>query len=122
MPKLILREWGVVDDQDPWQAPEQRQIYLVGKVYGHLDHPNGTKIQTSAIVEIRGRKIGTYAGNVYELKGLPCSSYRAWMKEHGFKYNPSAPIKSVKTPVGISNNKIERENTLIIIANCSNGT
>jgi hypothetical protein len=64
---MILNNWSVVSDPDPYLAPELRTRCLQGIVYGHPLHHEGTRITTSPIVSIDPfeETITTKSGSVY---------------------------------------------------------
>ncbi len=73
---MLLEDWymGV---NDPYQAPECYPRYIKGKVYGHSDHEDGTRIVTSAIRKVGGDTVTTESGSEYRL-GSPSRDYVIW--------------------------------------------
>ena len=67
MPRL--ENWAIVTDASPYTAPELIYFCLVGNVFGHENprHEDGKHVMTSRIMQVRGRKVTTYSGYVYEL-------------------------------------------------------
>lgn len=50
--KVILEDWSlIVVDNDPLRAPELKNMYLCGKVYGHPNFSDGESITTSKVLE-----------------------------------------------------------------------
>ena len=82
-----LTEWAVVEDPDPWMAPELKLKFVVGIL------PDGQKVRTSAIHEANGRLIRTESGSLYELIGPPNAGYMQWLDSNGRAYDPECPIK-----------------------------
>lgn len=69
MPKL--ENWGVVQEADPYKAPECRTWHLAGNIYESPKHEDGKKVYTTPIVKLECRE-GTYtattrSGTVYTL-------------------------------------------------------
>lgn len=95
MARAILQDWSV--RSDPYQAPEARRAWLVGRVFGSASFNDGECIATGAVTEACGRVVTTASGSVYRL-GRVCKDYRAWLREQGTEYDPSHPVKVVDTP------------------------
>lgn len=73
-------------------------LCLIGVVRGHHKKADGTKVQTSSIVNdnlASGRTIATASGTVYDLL-TPDSGWLEWMKENGVKFDPDNPIRTIK--------------------------
>lgn len=66
---MRLENWSVVGptEVDPYTPPEAVKRYLAGEVYGSENFAEGYKIQTSSIMEVKGGKVTTRSGSVYEL-------------------------------------------------------
>jgi len=66
---MKLENWAVVQDYDPYMAPEDRKARLHGTVYGHPKHDDGKRIATSSIQKIDpvAKTVTTRSGSVYEL-------------------------------------------------------
>ena len=62
-----LENWSVVNNQDPYKAPELRRAGLCGKAYGHPLHSDGTPIITSPVLMVHDGLVFTKSGSVYEL-------------------------------------------------------
>ena len=70
---MKLENWAIVSD--PYKAPEIRDMFLSGNVYGHYKRLDGESIRTSKIIgKTNTGKIVTYSRNVYEL-GVPNIDY-----------------------------------------------
>ena len=84
MPRL--ENWSVVvRPKDPYQAPELWATILAGNVYGHSKpdvFPDGSEINTSLVVSVKGREVKTYSGSVYTL-GKVDENYVKWCEENG---------------------------------------
>jgi hypothetical protein len=90
--EVTLDEWEVTyADEDPFMAPEQTGIVLVGKVTGHPKKPDGTRVSTSRVLRAKGRRVSTESGTVYLLRE-PSAEYRAWLAEHRPNWDPENPI------------------------------
>ncbi len=59
---IKIKDWTLL------YTSRNKRPYLVGFVYGHPGHEDGTDIRTSPIAVIEGRIITTSSGNVYELE------------------------------------------------------
>jgi hypothetical protein len=92
MPRL--EEWSVVSTEDPYKAPEQRQMKLSGKVYDDDRFFDGDMITTSRIVDSVGRTVTTRSGTKYTL-GEPSADYLAWLAATGLTLDPLMPITIV---------------------------
>lgn len=64
-----MENWAVVEDYDPYKAPEDRKARLQGTVYGHPKHDDGKVLVTSSIqkIDLVNRTVTTMSGSVYEL-------------------------------------------------------
>ena len=71
---MKLENWSVVSD--PYQAPEIAGYYLHGIVYGHPRFNDGVEVTTSRVVGVRGDRIFTSSGHLYEL-GNVASEYES---------------------------------------------
>lgn len=85
-----LQNWRVC--ADPYAAPEQGRVWLVGVVQGHPRLPDGETIETSPIASADGRLVTTRSGTVYRLGAID-PKYRRWMKGQGIVYDPTYPVK-----------------------------
>lgn len=85
MPRL--ERWAVVvDERNPYVAPELRPILLQGIVYGHPRHPvvmDGEPVTTSPLkaLNVAGCR-ATTRNTEYEL-GEPCPKWAAWVASQG---------------------------------------
>ena len=59
------------------------KAYLYGRVSGHNNQPDGTVVQTSAIIELNlnSRVAVTKSGTEYHLGAME-PQYEAWVKQH----------------------------------------
>lgn len=90
---IRIREWAVrPGTDDPYMPPEHMGIRLSGKVYGHPEFRDGSKVDTSRIVSVEGRTITAESGRIYVLEGEPESEYLKWMKDNNRTYDPVNPI------------------------------
>lgn len=63
-----LQQWGVSSRViDPYKAPEQGVLCLVGRVYGHEAIPDGVSITSTGIVGRHDDKVCTKSGSEYTL-------------------------------------------------------
>lgn len=96
-PKAVrLERWGVVLNGNVYQAPECQARALQGVVYGHPKKPDGTSVQTSAIVGVDGRLVTTSSGTTYELVGEPDDDYAAYLRGAGLRFDPENPTVNVE--------------------------
>ena len=83
---IKINNWSIIQDDDPFTAPEFRKRRLQGIVTGHPNIDDGEHATTSSIVSNAGKKITTSSGSVYELgavdpdyeKAFPNASERVW--------------------------------------------
>lgn len=88
-----LDDWHVArTSDDPFKAPEQTGIVLVGVVRGHPTKPDGERIITSRAVRSEGRAVHTENGSAYYL-GEPSEKYRAWLRDNRPNWDAENPIK-----------------------------
>lgn len=90
---IPLHDWSVGSrNDDPYRPPETAPC-LQGRIdpRTHPSYPEGGYIRTSTIVAKNGCWITTSSGHVYELLE-PAPGYLAWLKEHGYYYDPYDPI------------------------------
>jgi hypothetical protein len=83
--------WSVVSDNAPYLAPELREKRLQGQVYGHPHKENGSRVTTSSIVAVSGRKVTTRTGTTYHL-GKIAKGYRKWLRKNRPNWNWRKPI------------------------------
>lgn len=81
---------------NPWLAPECMPNVLCGNVYGHSRFEDGSHVETSTIMEVRGRIVKTYSGSEYRLVGTPKKEFRAWLREKGIPYNGKNPLRGLE--------------------------
>ena len=94
-----LEMWSVgFEENDGFKAPETLRRILVGFCYGHPEKPDGTRIQTSAIVEANGRLITTRS-RVYRL-GRIDPKYRKFLRDTAYPFDPKHPIRIKTAPGG----------------------
>lgn len=89
-----LHRWSIVDDGDPYRAPEVRSLHL----HGFRDDEQNA-IVTSRVMEVNGRTITT-RNNIYILEDIH-PEYLEWMGKNNMKYDYENPIKMVDklTPI-----------------------
>lgn len=78
---MRLERWSMLAVGGPYRPREMQAYVIVGDVYGHRDHANGTevitsRIVTSRIVAVRDGKVHTQSGSIYEL-GDPHPDYES---------------------------------------------
>ena len=78
----------------PWQAPEVRETYLEGDVFGHPKHKDGKRIITSSIIKSEGRFVTSKTGTVYEL-GFLKPDYKEFLEKNNYPFDEENPIKLV---------------------------
>ena len=71
---IIIENWGIVQETNPYTAPELLRSYLHGNVMNHPNFENGKEITTSAIVGINQELVVTASGSNYAL-GVPHPDY-----------------------------------------------
>ena len=82
----ILRDWAVISNQDPYTAPENRFLMLVGTL------TSGERIVTSEVMSSIERLVRT-KNSTYKLDGLPEKGYTEWLTKHGLKNDSKNPVK-----------------------------
>jgi hypothetical protein len=91
MPRI--ENWACVPgSDDPYLPPERLGISITGNVYARPGFEDGKAIRTSKVVRVQANLVWTKSGTCYEL-GTPSEEYLTWLKDHGYDYNPSLPIK-----------------------------
>jgi len=98
MSEYKLEEWFLNWLRDTYDAPERMEKTLVGNVFGHPKFEDGSKIETSPIREIDGKRIHTQNGDVY-LLGEIKPDYLRWLTEEGIVYDEKNPIAMKKSPL-----------------------
>jgi hypothetical protein len=83
-----LHYWSVQERANPYSAPEARKYKR--SLSGYRDNEE-SKVITSSIVKINGRKIETSSGSTYILQQID-EEYLTWMNDNGFTYDPDNPI------------------------------
>jgi hypothetical protein len=91
---IRIENWSLsMDNDNPYQAPEQRKKRLHGDVYNHPRLGDLKDVTTSSIVSVDGCMVETRSGTVYEL-GEPSADYVNWCREHGTRVpTKEEPIK-----------------------------
>lgn len=64
---MLLEDWCLSKEQNPYIAPELQVTYLHGNVYGHPRFRDGHPVRTSAIKGLKDGFIETISGSLYEL-------------------------------------------------------
>jgi hypothetical protein len=79
-----LENWSLImDDSNPYQAPELRKIRLQGEVFDREDFNDGDFIHTSSVQELDlVNNIARTRNTVYEL-GKPTEQYLKWLNDNG---------------------------------------
>ncbi len=82
---IRLENWSMLQDVNPYLAPEVRRGCLVGAAYGHPRFEDGDHIVTSYVVEIDVKKgrAKTRSGSEYVL-GRPNPEWVEWLRENNF--------------------------------------
>lgn len=85
---LIIEDWWISADDNPYKAPEIRNYYLQGFVYNHSTISDGKFIKSSKIVniDIPNGLIKTYSGSEYNL-GQANLEWTNWLKEINYDKN-----------------------------------
>jgi len=89
-PQVVLNNWAVMGESDPYKAPEQFGPRLSGDVLGHPKHDDGKHVTTSPLVRrlavrntgtnilpLRDGMIVETANTYYKLDGVD-PKYKAW--------------------------------------------
>lgn len=79
----LLNNWAIVDDGNPYTAPEAKEKYLSGNIYRDKRFPEGAGIRTSAIVELDIKNKRAQTRNTLYRLGNPDEAWLEWLKEHG---------------------------------------
>lgn len=87
-----LENWSVVGfAEDPYKAPEQMLISLMGEIYGHPCHEDGTNVVTSIIMHTDGREVITR--NTKYVLGKAHDGYKEWYNNlYGKELNENDPF------------------------------
>lgn len=91
---IRIEQWAVVEDADPYVAPEMRRRYLRGQVFGHPNprHADGKTVTTSRIINVDGRRVKTNSGSTYVL-GEPDPAYVEFCRSINQTMDELNPIK-----------------------------
>lgn len=89
---VTLRNWSVHSDENLYQAPELKTIFLRGFVYGHPHVKDGQSISTSFVVGAEGLNIETNR-HIYILEGDPNPGFVKYLKSIDYPFDPSNPVK-----------------------------
>jgi hypothetical protein len=78
-----IENWSIVEDEDPYVAPEAKGKYLSGKIYGHPLHEDGKNITTSRLVklDIDNDMAETLSGTEYILGNID-PDYLKWRQDN----------------------------------------
>jgi hypothetical protein len=79
----------------PYLAPELVGLAVAGEVHGHPRKPDGTRVTTSRVVRVMGRRFWTESGTEYEFDGAPQQTFLDFLKAAGREYDEAEPIKIV---------------------------
>lgn len=83
--KPKIENWSIiVDESNPYMAPELRPTRLAGRVYGHPGHSEGKFVHTSSIqeIDVKAGYAITKSGTRYQL-GKPEQKYFEWLQDQG---------------------------------------
>jgi hypothetical protein len=83
----FLHRWSVVNDTDPYKAPEQNAVRLSG-----FRNQDSRRVTTSVIISVDGREVTTYSGSTYILEDID-PDYLKHLDDIGEIYNPDNPIR-----------------------------
>ncbi|MAE81144.1 MAG: hypothetical protein CMB80_00305 [Flammeovirgaceae bacterium] len=97
---MKLENWSVIGGQvhgtRPYTAPELFSgSCLAGEVYNHFRFQDGEPVRTSMICKVKGRRITTHSGHVYEL-GKIHPDYRQFLKHFFPNWDWRNPVKMKK--------------------------
>jgi len=94
MHTVLINFWSVGRNVgDAYMAPERLPEVLTGEVFGHPRKKNGTRVITSAIVDIpEPGLVRTRSGTLYKL-GEPALEYIKYLRDIGYSFDPTNPIK-----------------------------
>lgn len=79
-----------------YTAPEVAGIAVAGEVQGHPKKPDGTRVTTSRVVRVSGRKFWTESGTAYELVGDPDPRFLATLEAQRRVYVSDRPFAVVR--------------------------
>lgn len=87
-----LENWDMVESSDSASTAQSISMRLRGKVYGHPECTDGSKITTSPISRVDGKLI--YCANrVYSL-GKPSNEFLQSIKSMGAEYDEENPLEA----------------------------
>jgi hypothetical protein len=87
-----IHDWKLVNAPGSYYTPpEHRRVSLFGLAYGHPEHEDGIPIRTSAIKDVKGRKVFTRSGSEYVLGRIE-KGYRKWLLEERPNWDWRKPI------------------------------
>lgn len=81
---------------NPFAAPELVGITMAGTVHGHPRKPDGSRVTTSRIVRVEGRRFWTESGSEYAIVGDPDPRFLEYLKSEGRTYDAAQPIRVVR--------------------------
>ena len=95
MTTAILENWSVVEDGNPYMAPECRSVYVHGDIFGdiHSRWKDGHSITTSRIKAVSGRYVTTNSGSSYLLGKIDPDYFQYCKKFGGHVPTEEVPIK-----------------------------
>jgi hypothetical protein len=62
---VLLTDWDVRFAKDFFASPENHEIFVTGKCFGHPKYKDGTKIKVSKIVSFEDGVFRTFTGREY---------------------------------------------------------
>lgn len=92
MVEVILEEWSVINVlPNKYQPPECQTLRIKGKVFGHSNHEDGTRIITSEILDAKDNLVQTL-NTKYRL-GKAHEDYKNWYRDnYGKELNENQPF------------------------------
>ncbi len=99
MPEPVrIRNWYTRRPKllSPYLAPELAGLAVAGEVRGHPRKPDGTRVTTSRVVRVEGRRFWTESGTLYELDGDPEPQFLEFLASAGRAYNEAQPIELIQ--------------------------
>jgi hypothetical protein len=64
---IVLKNWSLVGDNNPYTAPELQRVHLHGFVYGHPRHLDGKQVTTSSLISFSRGIAVTRSGSKYRI-------------------------------------------------------
>lgn len=99
----VIENWSVVSDGDLYLPPESQSKRIAGKVYGHPNFIDGTRVVTSSVINSEGRFVDTNSRRYF--LGLVDESYQQWVNKNcGRSFDPVNPVKIVVQSQTVSKN------------------